>query len=149
MELNNNIFNNKENNINGGYNMKKEEKTREERILDFAIKDCSQKIAESAQDYVPEYNNFSPHEIAFYIPGTSNIAKIIIKQDEEEYKTQRRVVVGVHHQNSDVLMSNYVFKGTKKEVIEYLKSLSNERFEEILENIKELSRKSDDYHSSL
>ena len=110
---------------------------------------CSQKIAESADNYVPEYNKFSPHKIAFYIPGTSNIAEITVKQDEEEYKTQRRVYIGVHHKNSDMLLSNSVFKGTKKEVLEYLKTLSEERLTETVENIKQLSRESDEEHDSL
>ena len=57
--------------------------------------------------------------------------------------------MGVHHKNSDVLISNYLFKGTKKEVLEYIKTLSGERLNELTEVIKELSEESDKYHSSL
>jgi len=144
---NNNSVNSKINSKNN--NMKNEQKNENDEMLNFALKMCSQKIAESAERCVPEYNKFSSHSIAFLIPGTSNVAEIIIKQDEKEYKNQRRVLLGVHHKNSDAIVSNYVFKGTKKEVLEYLKSLSSEKFEETIELIKNLSKESDDYHSRL
>ena len=146
---NNNIFNKPINNINGKSNMDKKPKTEDEKMLDFAVKMCSQKLAESTENYVPEYNKFSPHKMAFLIPGTSNIAEITIKHDEQDYKTQRRIYIGVHHKNSDMVVQNSVFKGTKQEVIEYLKTLSDERLEETVQNIQELSDESDKEHDAL
>ena len=144
-KINNNL---KNVNINSN-NTAGKVKSENEEMLDFAVKMCSEKLLESSERRVPEYNKFAPHSIAFYIPGTSNIAEITVKQDEENYKTQRRVLVGVHHKNSDVLISNYLFKGTKKEVLEYIKTLSGERLNELTKVIKELSEESDKYHSSL
>lgn len=104
-------------------------------------------LTDIAEKEVPENGQFRKVFVSFDIPNSTNEAKLIIEQDETEPKTQRRLSVGVHHQNSDRLISNYLLKGTKKEIIDFLKDDNNNQ--EIIDAVNILSSKTDDYYSSL
>ena len=85
--------------------------------------------------------------MSFAVPDTDNKALLGIEYDETEPKTQRRLFVGVHHNNSDRLTRNYLLKGTKTEILEYLKDDSNQQ--SIIDSVNTLSKKTDEYYSSL
>ena len=85
--------------------------------------------------------------VAFDIPQTQNEALITIEHDAIDPKTNRRLSVGVHRQNSDRITSNYIFKGPKKEVLDYLKNNDNQN--ELYKIVTDLSKSVDDYYSSL
>ena len=57
------------------------------------------------------------------------------------------MAVGVQHKNSDRLTMNYILKGTKQEVIDYLNNSDSKN--EIRKLIEYLSKKTDDYYSEL
>lgn len=115
--------------------------------MQILIPKCSDVLVQRAEKEVPENGKFRKIFVAFDIPETTNEALITIEADAKDYKNQRRVSIGVHHQNSDRVISNYMFKGTKQEIIEYLKD--NNNFPEFTQIVNELSTAVDDYYASL
>lgn len=118
-----------------------------ETVLNKIVTKSNEMIASAAEKQVPENGKFTPLTISYNIPDSMNMAKITIECDENEPKTTRRVSVGVHHQNADRLISNYIFKGDKSKVIEYLNNADNSS--EFIKTIKELSEKTDNYYNNL
>ncbi|MCD7740426.1 MAG: hypothetical protein LUH11_03660 [Candidatus Gastranaerophilales bacterium] len=104
-------------------------------------------LNEKAQLQVPENGKFNRIFVAFNIPETPNEAVFTIEHDELNPKNSRRLSIGVHHNNMDRLFSNYVLKGTKQEILDYLKNKDN--YKDILEIVNNLSEKTDEYYSSL
>lgn len=118
-----------------------------ETVLNKIVTTSNGMLASAAEKQVPENGKFKPITIEYKIPDTVNMAKITIECDENEPKATRRLSVGVHHQNADRLISNYVFKGDKNQVIEYLNNADNAP--DFVNTIKELSEKTDDYYNNL
>lgn len=114
---------------------------------DLLISKSREYLAQRAEREVPENGIFTRLFVAYDIPETKNEAIIAIEHDEKEPKTQRRLSIGVHNQHSDRLFSNYVLKGTKQEIINYLNKKENQ--EVIKTTVANLSAKVDEYYSSL
>ena len=114
---------------------------------DLLISKSREYLAQRAEREVPENGIFTRLFVAYDIPETNNEAIIAIEHDEKEPKTQRRLSIGVHNQHSDRLFSNYVLKGTKQEIINYLNNKENQ--ETIKTTVSNLSAKVDEYYSSL
>ncbi len=100
-----------------------------------------------AEREVPENGKFRKIFVAFDIPETQNEALISIEHDAVSPEVNRRLSVGVHRQNSDRITSNYLFKGTKREVLDYINNKDNQA--ELHKTINNLSKSVDDYYSSL
>lgn len=104
-------------------------------------------LHQRAEREVPENGKFIRVFVAFDIPETQNEALMIVEPDAIDPKINRRFSIGVHRQNSDRLTSNYIFKGSKKEILDYLKNNDNQS--ELFKIILDLSKSVDDYYSSL
>ena len=104
-------------------------------------------LADSAEKQVPENGLFRKVFVSFDVPDSDNTAILGIEYDEGEHKTQRRLFVGVHHNNSDRLTRNYLLKGNKEEILAFLKDPSNK--EDIIKTVNHLSQKTNEYYSSL
>ncbi len=113
--------------------------------MDYFVNKTREVLAERAEMEVPENGKFSSVSASFKIPDTQNKARIIISHDELEPKNLRRLSVGVHHINSDRLTSNYILKGTKKEILDYLKDQKSQ--DELIGIIGHLSESVDKYYS--
>ena len=124
-----------------------DEMDKKEIVLKKIVTTSNDILANAAEKQVPENDKFSDVSIEYQIPTTQNMAKVIIECDGKEPKTIRRIAVGVHHQNSDRIISKYLYKGTKKELLNYLRDENNQEI--FLDIIKELSEKTDDYYSNL
>ncbi len=96
---------------------------------------------------VPENGKFTNSFVTIELPESQNIALISIEPSAKEPKTQRILLVGVRNKYSDRIFSNYMFTGTKKEVLDYIDGGKNNS--EIIESINTLSKKADDFYSSL
>ena len=96
---------------------------------------------------VPENGKFANSFVTIELPESQNIALISIEPSAKEPKTQRILLVGVHNKYSDRIFSNYMFTGTKKEVLDYIDGGKNNS--EIIDSINTLSKKADDFYSSL
>lgn len=118
-----------------------------EQKMNILVPKTKEVLAETAEKQVPENGLFRKVFVSFSVPDTDNKALLGIEYDEAEPKTQRRLFVGVHHNNSDRLTQNYLLKGTKAEIIEYLKDGSNQQ--SIIESVTNLSKKTDEYYASL
>ena len=118
----------------------KELDTNDNKILKL-VSNCVENIQEKAEREVPENGKFTKLLVGFDIPESQNEAFIGIEHDEINPKDTRRVAIHARRQNTDKIFSNYIFKGTKKEILEYFKA--PERKEEIYEIVKNLSSKVD------
>lgn len=121
--------------------------SKSESTTDLLITKSREYLAQRAEREVPENGVFTRIFVAYDIPDTQNEAVIAIEHDEKEPKTQRRLSIGVHNQHSDRLFSNYVLKGTKEEILNFLNNKENE--ETIKTTISNLSAKTDEYYTSL
>ena len=121
--------------------------SKNESTTDLLITKSREYLAQRAEREVPENGVFTRIFVAYDIPDTQNEAVIAIEHDEKEPKTQRRLSIGVHNQHSDRLFSNYVLKGTKEEILNFLNNKENQ--ETIKTTISNLSKKTDEYYSSL
>ena len=121
-----------------------ENKSKEERLNNITDK-VRQVAIERVEREVPENGKFGGISISFDVPTTNNEAKIIISHDEIEPKTLRRIAIGVHRNGSDRLNSSYILKGTKKEILEYLKNQESQS--KIVEVAGQLSDSVDKYYS--
>lgn len=129
--------------INKGKFRMQEEKS----PMDNLVAKTMEFLSDRTEKEIPENGLFRKIFVAFDVPKTKNEALLLLEMDGEKPRTQRRLSVGVHHQNADRLTSNYLLKGTKKEIIEYLNNKDNKK--EIIDAVKKLSDKTDDYYSSL
>lgn len=121
--------------------------SKNESTTDLLITKSREYLAQRAEREVPENGAFTRIFVAYDIPDSQNEAVIAIEHDEKEPKTQRRLSIGVHNQHSDRLFSNYVLKGTKEEILNFLNNKENQ--ETIKTTISNLSAKTDEYYSSL
>jgi len=118
-----------------------------EERLDKLFAKCKEAFVSELDRRLPQNGTFAQIGTALKIPGTNNVAILIISADSEDPKEKRNLQVGVKHQNSDRLISNYILNGTKQEIIDYLSNKKND--EEIKFLIKTLSKETDRYYSSL
>lgn len=100
---------------------------------------CAKVLNEMAERQVPENNKFRKVFVAFDLPSTRNEALISISHDEIEPIKLRQVAVQVHNINSDKFYSQFIFKGTKKECMDYIENKENHNI--ILDTAETLSKK--------
>lgn len=140
---NNNQYNTSFSNVPNG---RKEIMTKDEK-MNILVPKASNLLAQRAEREVPENGKFTKIFVAFDVPDTQNEALISIEADQGQPKDMRRLSIGVHRMNSDRITSNYMLKGTKREILDYLKKA--EVNSEFIKTVYSLSDSVDDYYSSL
>ncbi len=145
MDINNNL-NNYNNSIDFGKKGKPVKVDRSIRMNVLATK-VKEILLEQSERRIPENGKFGKVSMGFYVPDSDNMGILYAEYDPKDPKTQRILSVGVYHKNSDRITSNIVAKGTKKEILEYLKSQDNN--EELIKTIDDLSAATDEYYASL
>ncbi len=118
-----------------------------EEKMDILVPKCSDLLTKRAEREVPENGKFRRIFVAFEIPETQNETLFSIEPDAKDFKDIRRMSIAVHRKNSDRIISNYMFKGTKEEVLNYLKDEKN--YAEFKQTVNSLSNSVDEYYSSL
>ena len=131
-------------NFKGYHNMSSKEieptnkKIDVEKLKDFNKK-ALDKITESAQLQLAENGKCAPYVFYLNDGDSQNRIRYAIEYDPNEPKDKRIFSIGVSKLHSDKMVQEFLFKGTKKEVLEYLKS--SESQEEIYETILKLANK--------
>ena len=97
-----------------------------------------------AEKEVSEYGFFGKVYAEFPIPETINKGQLYITPDTKD-RTQRYLSIGVHHPNSDRMVSNFLLKGTKKEILDYIKDSKN--YDEIINSAFNLSKEVDEFYN--
>jgi len=115
--------------------------------LSEIVSKSREKLTEVVERMVPENGKFFQVGVTFDIPDTFNEAIVKVIHDAEKPKNLRRLVVEMHHQNSDKMFSVFTKKGTKAEIMEYLKQQNTES--DILKHLTELSKTMEEHYSSL
>lgn len=118
-----------------------------EEKMDILVPKCSDLLTKRVEREVPENGKFRRIFVAFEIPETQNETLFSIEPDAKDFKDIRRMSIAVHRKNSDRIISNYMFKGTKEEVLNYLKDEKN--YAEFKQTVNSLSNSVDEYYSSL
>ena len=145
MEVNNNFNNYK---TSFGKVEKKEAKMFDKNeAMNVLMTSCKEGLFNAAELKVPENGIFGKVSVAFVIPESTNKGLFYITHSAENPKDQRVLSVGVHHKNSDRMTSNILLKGTKAEILEYLKS--EENTQTLIDTVNHLSDKTDEYYASL
>ena len=78
-------------------------------------------LAEKAQDNVPETGRFKKYTIAGHFTG-ENIRGILGIEEGYQSDSARCVSLGVCCDGDDRMVSNFLFTGTKQEILEWLGS---------------------------
>ncbi len=104
-------------------------------------------LSERTENEVPENGKFSPISVSFSIPQTNNKAKAIVEYDALAPKNLRRLSIASHHANSDRLISTYILRGTKQEIIDYINNPQNQK--KLIKLADELSDSVNEYYSNL
>lgn len=81
----------------------------------------AERLAERAQDHVPETGRFKKYTIAGQFTG-ENIHGILGIEEAYQSDSSRCVSLGVYCDGDGRVLSNFLFTGTKQEVMEWLKS---------------------------
>ncbi len=115
-----------------------------EQFKNVLIPEVHKCLAEVAERRVPENGIFTRLEANFPIPESTYMAALNIFSAAGETKDQRILSIGVHHPNSDKMFTNYLIKGTKKEILDYLKDSRNQK--EVIESVFHLEQKAKEYY---
>ena len=117
----------------------------EENFKKVVVPKVHEFFSDMVEKQVPENGLFRKITLSFEVPDTNNIGVYSIEYDHKNPKVQRYLTLGVHHKNSDRLVSNIILKGTKQEILDYIKSHENQT--KTIEMSKELSDKVDEFYS--
>lgn len=120
--------------------------TNEVDIMNLLVPKAKEVLEQKAEKEVPENGLFKHCFVTIVIPKSNNKGLISIEPDPKNPKELRTLIVGAHHKNRDRLSSNIMITGTKKEIMDYLKSDDNR--EEIVNSILELSKSVDDFYGA-
>ncbi len=142
-----NVNNNQFNTTFSGVQKEAQNIMTKDEIMNILVPKAYNILGQRAEREVPENGKFRRIFVAFDVPDTQNEALISIENDANEPNDMRRLIIGVHRLNSDRITSNYIFKGTKKEILEYLKN--PEIKSEFTKTVYSLSKSVDEYYSSL
>ena len=105
---------------------------------------CCNRLLERERE-VPENGKFKPISIAFDIPKTRNEASLKIDYDGVNPKDGRILKLDVRRNGTSRLFSHHIIYGTRKEIMNYLKSPDLDELGKYVDN---LSKAVDDYYSS-
>ena len=130
-----------------GMQQQKEIKRTFEEIIKILVNNTTRFAALLTEKEVPRNGKFSPVSFSFNINETSNVGRFCTEYSAKNPEIERYLSLGVRHKNSDRLTSVYLTKGTKEEIISYLKDENNRP--EIEKILAELSKKTDDYFNTL
>ena len=116
-------------------------------LMNTLMSKCKELLVEKGERQIPENGKFLKFSIGFEIPNSDNMGMFVVDYDPDEPKDKRILSVGVHHKNSDRLTSNIIAIGTKKEILEYLKTDNNTQ--SLVDIVDNLSEKTSEYYNSL
>ena len=108
--------------------------TREEQ-LNKLFQAVAELLVKNAKEGVPEIGSFRKLTVRGGIKGMEYEGILGIEQSYR-VENERRVTLGVHGKGDDRLVSNYLFKGTKEDVMAWLES--PEGLEQIIEAYEHL-----------
>ena len=141
---NNGIYNNSFLGVNKG-NDKMTLTPSEENFKKVVVPKVHEFFSDMVEKQVPENGLFRKITLSFEVPDTNNVGVYSIEYDHKNPKVQRYLTLGVHHKNSDRLVSNIVLKGTKQDILDYIKNSENQT--KTIEMSRELSDKVDEFYS--
>lgn len=101
------------------------ERTRNQ-TLNELYQAVAEHLAKEARNHVPETGRFQKYTVEGHIKG-EKIRGILGIEEGYKSDSDRCVSLGVHWDDDDRLLSNFLFTGTKQEVLEWLESQDGQR----------------------
>ena len=117
----------------------------EENELNILTSKMREVLLQRIEKELPENGKFAPISVSYTMPETQNKIKIIAEYDPIEPKEQRRLLLSSYRLGSDRMVSSYILKGTKKELMDYIKQ--DESQNKIIKIADELSKSVNEYYS--
>lgn len=117
----------------------------EENELNILTSKMREVLLQRIEKELPKNGKFAPISVSYTMPETQNKIKIIAEYDPIEPKEQRRLLLSSYRLGSDRMVSSYILKGTKKELMDYIKQ--DESQNKIIKIADELSKSVDEYYS--
>lgn len=90
-------------------------------IVNKLYRAVAERLAEKAQDNIPETGRFKKYTISGHFTG-EDIRGILGVEGTHQSDSARCVSLGVYCDGDDRMVSNFLFTGTKQEVLQWLKS---------------------------
>lgn len=120
--------------------------------MNYFVNKTADVLAQMVKEDVPESGKFNRETSVFFrVPEITQkpktIVRYIVECDEINPKDSRRLLIRVMRENSDSALNDYLLKGTKNEILEYLNEPKNR--DEIKKRVEQLIKKSNDYYSNL
>lgn len=120
--------------------------------INYFVNKTADVLAQMVKEDVPESGKFNRETSVFFrVPEITQkpktIVRYIVECDEINPKDSRRLLIRVMRENSDSALNDYLLKGTKNEILEYLNEPKNR--DEIKKRVEQLIKKSNDYYSNL
>ena len=81
-------------------------------------------IADLTRERVPEDGIFQPVSVIFDYPGTSFACKLKVEKGYQQTNS-RCITAGMYRRGDDRLVSNYLYFGTKEEILAWLSAPEN------------------------
>lgn len=113
--------------------------------MDFLVSKAREVMTGRIENEVPENGKFAKLSVSWDVPDTLNKAMLTIEADALNPKDSRRLAVGSYRKGSDNIRLGYLLKGTKKEILEYIKSPESK--EKLIETAYQLSDSVDKFYS--
>jgi len=98
--------------------------TAHEKDMMILISKAAEFLADVVQTRIPETGVFQTVSVIFDYPGEPFGGRLAVEKSYEALDS-RRITAGIHRKNDDRLVSNYLFTGTKAEVLDWLRSAEN------------------------
>lgn len=115
--------------------------TREEQIFKL-FEAVAELLVKKARELVPETGSFQKVCIEGHYSGTDCHSYLSIENSHRS-ETERQVTLGVFREGYDKLVSNYLYTGTRQEVLSWLES--REGLKQIIKAYEHLEEKAKDW----
>ena len=103
--------------------------------LNILFEAVTEHLVRLARDQVPETGSFRRVSMGGYRKGHP-FHSILGIEESYESETMRRISLGMYREGEDRVISNYLFRGTKQEVIAWLEDPENRQ--EIIDTFEHL-----------
>jgi len=115
--------------------------------MSFLTESACKHMSHRIEMEMPENGKFAQFSISWNMPDGISKAMIAVQPDAVDFKDKRRLSVGVFRKGSDYVRSSFLLKGTKKEILDYVKNPENK--EGIIKTAYQLLDSVDKHYSEL
>ena len=110
--------------------------------LNILYETVMKQLVQAAREEMPETGTFRRITVVGYCKG-SPLRSILGIEESYSSETQRYITFGMYREGEDRITSNYLFKGTKQEVLAWLETPENR--EQVIDAYEHLEDKAKEW----